>query len=538
MITSDNAIGLMCREDACYWAYYNNIMLQGGVKFDVRNHAYQRGMMRFRNKGLRKKVTRKGGQVAATESAVLSILHGMIMGKYPRGVAYYWPTESSISKFSRARFGPLIQQNPVSIGKYVKDTDSTEMKSIAGAMLYFFGAKLTQMISGVKKDSPNLRGYAVDRTDVDEVDLVSQAALDMIAQRLSHSDVQEAWFRGTPTIPGMGSDAMYEDSTQGIWEIKCSSCGRYTCLEKEFPRCFRRVDLKTVKRVCIHCGAEIYPKDGEWHDLFSDREMEGEWISQFNSMYVSPDSILKWYESGERLQEFYNQVWGLGYIEVEDRLSIQDVLNCCGQDSMGFSDIGPCAMGADIGLTNHVVVIKKKTETQYKMVFAGTVKGFDDLPDIATRYNVMSEVDDLRPYEDSFRKHQAAAKHKVFGCYYPNMRMKVATRVDESGGIIAADRTELCDRSHKVLRDRMIELPRKNDKIEEFAVQCANIAKSLQIDEDTDDRIYRYVGKNDHYRHALNYALLAADGIPTMQNEQNRNRKKKEYNPLTYTYSC
>ena len=59
-----------------------------------------------------------------------------------------------------------------------------------------------------------------------------------------------------------------------------------------------------------------------------------------------------------------------------------------------------------------------------------------------------------------------------------------------------------------------LEIPRKDAEVEEFVKEMVNIAKVLEERKDSGEKVYRYrkLG-DDHYRHALNYLMLAAKRI-------------------------
>ncbi len=208
---------------------------------------------------------------------------------------------------------------------------------------------------------------------------------------------------------------------------------------------------------------------------------------------------------------FYNSTLGFSYVAEDDKLLTSDVMSCCGSDQMlSRYELTGTAMGADIGKTNHVLIAKKVDKKRAKIIYMGRVKGFDALHDLAVRFNVKSEVDDLRPYEEAFRKHQTDSKHKVFGCVYQD-RMKQAMRTDDREGIYTVNRTDSFDGSHRWVVSKEVELPRKCAEVDEFARQMCNCAKVLETN-DRGDRTYRYrpTGtKEEHYRNAANYLQLA-----------------------------
>jgi hypothetical protein len=65
-------------------------------------------------------------------------------------------------------------------------------------------------------------------------------------------------------------------------------------------------------------------------------------------------------------------------------------------------------------------------------------------------------------------------------------------------------------------------LPRRNQEIDEFVKEVCNIAKVLDEDPETGSKTFRYkkLNTNDHYRHALNYCLLASERVGTVSDSK------------------
>jgi len=236
-----------------------------------------------------------------------------------------------------------------------------------------------------------------------------------------------------------------------------------------------------------------------------------------------------------KVGEFYNAILGLPYIPAEDRLKISDVIACCGNDGMRTRCETGTAMGADIGKTDHVLIGEKISKERFRIIWAGKAPDFTVLHDIAKKFNVKSAVIDLRPYEESFRKFQKSEPYKVFGCEYRD-RMKEFKKTDEQAGVYAIARTEMFDKTHALVVNKQIEIPRRCDAIDEFAKQVCNCAKVLEENE-RGDRIYRYrkLG-DDHYRNALNYLYLAVQNLSghDINPHSIPAGKPEEWNPLTW----
>lgn len=511
----------MCALDAFHWITENSVSLSHGP-WQLKGHEYQ---LAWFQENMPEQCFIKGAQTGATEALVLRTLHGMIYGRYPAGALYLFPTRDDVKDFSKARFDPLIESNPC-IGNYVQSTDAQNIKQIGRGFLYLRGARVTKNVGGAKKSSSQLKSIPVDRVVFDERDEMDDDMVELARERVSHSNVKEIVTLGTPTIPDYGIDKQYQKSDQRVWMIRCPKCNKHTCLELEFPNCIIRKPDGSAYRACIHCNSEIFPRDGEWVAQYPNRSKDyvGWWISQLNSLYVDPAYILDLYEDppNGNLAEVMNSKLGRAYIPAENRLTAAEVYACCGGDAPLLRHEGPCCMGVDVGNpTLHVVVGYKKNKSSVKIIWTGRVSSFQDLHDIAYKYNVRSAVIDLKPEIRKVREFQNSETFSIFACDYVETRVGM-TSWDEKDKVIKCNRTEICDASHDyVITPGRLELPRRNTELDIFVREVCNIAKVLEEDNDTGARVYRYkkLG-SDHYRHALNYMLLASDRIGSISDNK------------------
>lgn len=512
----------------------------GARAFQVEGHEYELDMLTC---DAPRQCHKKGAQMGVTEINVLKSMHGLIFSRYPQGVLYLFPTNLDVSDFSKGRFQTLIRDNPKEVGVFVQETDSVAIKRIQKAMLYLRGARATSKIEGIKKSSSQLKGVPVDRVVFDEVDEMEPTMVDLARERMSHSEIKEEAYLSTPSIPDYGIDKLYQASDQRIWLIRCEHCGTETCLETEFPECLLET-ASGVIRACKKCKREIYPKNGRWVAQYPERskDLVGWWISQLNSMFVEPGTILKAYqEPGGNVTEFYNSKLGMAYVQAENRLSTTDIYQCCGQDPMQVKETNPCAMGVDVGKLLHVVVGFKSREDVYELIYFARVSTFNDLHDIAKRFNVQCAVLDMEPETRAARKFQEAENFEVFLCDYIESA-KAGAVWDEKKGLVKLNRTEICDTTHELFTSPgTLILPRRCDEVDEFAKECRNIAKVLEEDQETGSREYRYrkLGP-DHYRHALNYFSLAAQRIRVSDSRFDRFKKplraEIDFDPLASDY--
>jgi len=498
--------------DALYWAESIGLVF-GGMAYSIKGHDYQVDDIRSVHSN---EVNKYSVQMGKTIGQIIKRMHGLIYGVYPQGVMYVFPTAHAVNRFSQARFTPLIEDNP-EIRRFVAGTDNIELKRVGRANLYFAGGKPQQKVAGIKKESVILSSEPVDCVVEDEHDLIDPAMSDLAMHRMDHSELKHRARIGKPTIPDYGIDRAYAESDQKVWVIKCRHCGGETCLELEFPECI----TEEGKRLCKKCRREIFPCNGDWVSQYPDREKDcsGRWISQLNSTLINPATILKAYRNppNGNIAEVYNSMLGMAYISAENQLSPNDLWAILGRDLMLPNHPGPTAMGVDVGSGLHVVILDKPNDYSVRLVKAVNLSGkndFNDLHDLAKAFNVKSCVFDFAPEQRKVREFREQESFEVYGCIYQE-KMQLNTTWDSKDGLVRVNRTEICDATHDlVIKPGKLILPRKSDAVDEFIKHMCNLVKVLHEDEDTGSKEYKYRKRGpDHYRHALNYALLASQRV-------------------------
>jgi len=485
-------------------------LLLDGRQFSLKKHEYQKDML---TEDAPRQVFMKGAQVGITSVVMLRTLYGLIAGRYRQGALYLFPSRVDVQDFARGRFNPLINDNE-SVARFIQDTDSQTIKRIGKAMLYLRGARSTAKIGGMKRTSSQLKSVPVDRLVFDEVDEMESAMIDLAKERLSHSSVKEEIYLSTPSVPDYGVDKLFQNSDQRYWFIRCGKCGNDTCLELEFPNCLEELSDGRVIRLCQRCrDNEIYPRDGRWVALYPDRakDMVGWRISQLNSLFVDPGSILRLFRDppGGNISEVYNSKLAQAHVSAENRLTVSEVLKLCGDKSIAESDSGPCYMGADVGKLIHCVIGKRHWNNDGQIVYVGAFPDWSHLDCLMKRFNVCRAVIDALPETRMAREFALRHKGKVYLCYYQE-HQKGGYNWNEKVLTVAVNRTEALDASHSELAQGEVILPRECETMHEFARHCANVARVLQSDPETGTSRYVYLKTgDDHYRHAQSYECVA-----------------------------
>jgi hypothetical protein len=448
----------------------------------------------------------KGAQMGFTSWQILWVIDGAI-NVYENQIGIYFPTDPDVQKFSKSRFARLMAQNP-GLSAHVRETNSANMRQIGDVFVVFSGMRSRS----AAKSTP------IDLIVYDERDEMEPEMVELADRRLDGSEFKHRVSISTPTIPDYGVDLEFKESDQRHWFLKCTSCGKHTCLEIEFPKCLQRRTDGKVERICVECNAKVYPYHGTWIAQGDPKSRRtGFYVSQLNSPTVSPTEILDEYErkqrDGEDLTEFYNSRLGRAYANIDDCLEAPMLLALCRDYNRVTRSIGPTFMGVDVGKVTHWVVGEKVTDDHLRFLDWGTVETVDDLRRIIDLYGVSNYVIDQMAEAHKVRAF-CAANTGGFGCYYSQ---QIRNHIDwnDKENTVTVNRTETLDRSHALIVKGQADLPRADREMrKDFIPQMCNLARSMHMNTKLGRPEAKWVvrgTKRDHYRHAFNYACIAAD---------------------------
>jgi hypothetical protein len=488
------------------WAQNRGLLTKSGEPFRVQEHSYQAKLM---DTDKRVSNVKKGTQLGITLLYQILSIHGLIYKIYPQGILYMMPSEKLVERFSKLRFTPMFNSNPW-LRQYLQVNNVNE-KIINGGSLIFVGARAQKVGGTTVKDSDALRTFECDCVIRDEIDRHDMDMVEQSKQRLNYSLIRQEVNLGSPTYPEYGIDGMYDASDQGVWQIKCRSCSKYTCLERDWESAIIKVGGKWI-RSCIHCQHEIYPNEGRWVLTYPDREEAGRWVSGF----LSPRADLAVYmkrlleSEGNKRCEALRSIVGEAAIEAENQLSETVVLSRCGSDMNEFHSSVETSMGVDIGKKIHVVIGIRTARETYEILHVSRVNNLHELHDLAKNMNVKRCVIDSGPHDHGVRDFQRTEPYTVYLCQYSE-QMPGKPRFDGKEGMVKVNRNEWMDKVHTVYSDNHIRIPRPSVEVNEYAYELTKTAKTIVEHPDTGVTrpVWIKLGA-DHYFHATLYFLLAA----------------------------
>ena len=117
------------------WAEKTPVILDGRP-FSFQRHEYLRVPYQDNHPY---QVEMKAAQMGLPESSPEDGLWRQVR-KLP-GHPYLFPSKADVTDFSKGRIDPLIDENPETIGKWIRDTDAANIKRVWNSFLYFRGMK-------------------------------------------------------------------------------------------------------------------------------------------------------------------------------------------------------------------------------------------------------------------------------------------------------------------------------------------------------------------------------------------------------------
>jgi hypothetical protein len=235
----------------------------------------------------------------------------------------------------------------------------------------------TLYIRGSRGDA-NLKSVPVSVLLLDEVDEMSQRAIQLALERLSGQLSKTVWGISTPTVPDFGIHRLFKDSTQEQFVFKCPCCSRLTRLV--WPDCVeiigegvhdQRCHESFLK--CKECGGKLeqqakpeWLSKAQWEvgNPNGNPDIRGFAINQLYSFTVSPGELVVAHFRGfgdeSANVEFHNSKLGQPFIGDGAKITEDDVQACIKghskEDARPIDGQRLITMGVDKGKINYVEI--------------------------------------------------------------------------------------------------------------------------------------------------------------------------------------
>lgn len=469
------------------------------------------------------KCAKKATQLAVSMSCCTLALHKAYFKK--RNQIYFLPTDDAVRDLVNGKFEPYIEENP-SLKAFIGKTDNSHLKTVGSAHIYFRGMKSKSKMISISGDDLwfDEQNFFPEQKDIELAEKRASDAINPTFTYISH-----------PTVPLFGVSAKYDKSDQKEWTMKCPHCGEWNRPSEIIPRKLERwlEGIEGGFMECKRCERALDVYLAEWVAAYPDRKKfcSGYWIPRFISPKANFHRIMQSYLDATDLQNFYNTELGLEYADADSRIGYAEVMNLCASYPMPDSAVN-CTMGVDVGEHQLWCVISTPSHTQGKLrdyLFIGEIKGeglkkWHNLEAVAKQYGVKRAMIDSEPDPSAARdfiqrmgRRSMSQEGEAGNTFWLNryVESKTESSWNPDKQEMQCWRTESMDRSHRLLRDKLIQLPHRNyPMIEVFAKHCEGTAKQGEMNKKNFNMEYTWVKLGpDHLRHAFNYdAMLWYNG--------------------------
>ena len=480
-------------------------------------------------------VGQKGSQIGMTTAQICKLL--FYADTHNITAIYTMPTARDVFEFSQARFSPVIKASTY-LQARMGNVDNAQLKRMGASTLYFRGAqKQSQAIS-----------VPADIIINDEYDFSNQDIMDTFEKRVGASRLKWFWRFSTPTLPDYGINALYKQTDQRHWLVKCSSCGRWQDILFEHNLMHRRHSRPFFG--CRRCKTRLHRRNGMWVAKYPSRAtdqvfddsgkliheaegMRGYWINPLTFTFKTARDVAGEWNKVEKKntsfakKRFANFDLGLPYLSGEGVLSRDTFIRTMSTESGTGS--GFTVIGVDQGDTLHYVIKRFLPSGRSATIDFGTTESFFFIDTLLDHYQCRAGIIDALPNKHNARDLVHRHPHRLYMAYYKDQdrdkkevtenkrkekeeaKKKIATET----GVVYLDRTESLDFSG----DRWIHGQSYmvgnlsmgfSEEMEEFFKQMCNMLRDLVEDPSGNVKAVWVKTGADHFRHADNYAEYAA----------------------------
>lgn len=508
------------------------------------------------------KSTQKSRQCGMSENEVREVLWFGDTHDYVK-IAYVFPTFDQVADFSKTRIEEVMKDSP-----YVKlrmGIDPETNKKLPGeeiinnVQLRRIGTSFMFFRSGHTPKAGE--GIDVDLVVFDEIDRMSPNVTIAFNETLSSSAF--GWRRdvSTPSLPGVGVNASFQDSDQQHWFMRCPHCGHWFTMIHDFPKGVVELPKDSKGRpnhnyhlkydwiteedthmyVCVKCAAPISDETrikGIWRPLYPHRtRVRGYQISQLICPWISASQLMAKREDYKLDQLFENYVIGRPYLGDNVMITRGDIERCIDRSLTDVYSLRRknVVMGVDWGNVSWGIVGMRDPENPERVILldiwsvedADTmeINGRKDNPHIRVAAEKMRQWDvkygvfDAGYGKDRNWELLQDFPGRVFSCFYPTLATDTTKNVEDQWYEykVNVDRTFTLKIMAKMIRDGKVVIPEwvaRNPLFETFQKHLTNLV--LVRDIETDDKTKKEVIKErvgtlpggDHFGHALNYLTI------------------------------
>ena len=299
------------------------------LSFD--SHKYQENILDGNWPKLLLKCSRQVAK-STIDSLLMAIEPILQDGRKAVNQLYVSPSIDQTKAFCIEKLRPLIHRSPkyaklMTNGKTINDVFTQGF--VNGSLIYLRGAY---------RDAERIRGLAVDKVYIDEIQSMLTGIIPVILSSMDASPVPRTIFSGTPMSMENPIQDYWRQSTQTEWVVPCWRHGTNTGTGaiQHSKALWNKLGVDNIGDnglICKKCGRPIIASEGVWVDMVDNQPFKGFHISQLGvDMKQSPerwvsDIVYKrdyWEES-----KFMNETLGESFGQADRPLTVEIMKKAC-----------------------------------------------------------------------------------------------------------------------------------------------------------------------------------------------------------------
>ncbi len=491
-------------------------------QFSFQGYEFQRDIVDDMHRNM---VVTKCSQIGLTEVQLRKFAAFLARTTAINGI-FSLPDDNMMKRVSQTRFGPMIQEGKVFNLGFDKPIRSIQLYQINQSFGYFTGNK--------ESDATSINA---DFLFHDELDLSDQEMIALFQSRLQGSDYRITQSFSTPTFEGFGIDAGFKASDQHEYLLKCEKCNHHNLptftpdhitipgLPSDLNDLIEidvdiaaRLNLGEAYLRCDKCGSKLNlhdPSLRSWVPRHPGRLGRGYRVSPFCTPRLTIEYMIEQlllYKQKDALRRFYNTVLGEPFNDSNARISEESILACMRSERKVDLGQEPVFVGIDAGITCHIILIhmgsKNPTIFDFRQVLADNL--YDEIETILSTYNVIGGVMDRNPYTPLANDIRDLSDGRIVPVEYAGSPTAAAVQIvtDELDNLshIRANRTTMIDAVATAIRKRRIDMVGYQNQ-QHLIIQ--HLRDMVRIEKDDTSAVWQKLSGNDHYFHAIGYALYA-----------------------------
>lgn len=497
------------------------------------------------------KSTQKARQLGLSENGVRETLWFADTHDYTKQV-YLFPTDGQVKDFSRTRITEVTEDSPYlqrrmgfdpetkkRIDNSVDAVDNVKLKKIGKSYIFFRSGATPKAGEGID----------CDVVTFDEIDRMASNVTIAFNETLSASPY--GWRRdiSTPTLPGVGVNASFQQSDMQHWWMKCPHCNAYFTLILDFPRSVSPVTEamrtkyglagdETHIYMCVKCGKPVDNATramGFWYPMYKNKNrVRGYQLTQLVAPWISATKLMAKKEDYKLEQLFMNYVIGVPYLGDNVLITENAIRKCIDTSLTDLAQVKlrNVCIGGDWGNESwQIVGMPTNNGKQWMILDMFKVSDSDkvgtDNPHIKFSTDLFRKWRaDMGVYDAGYGKDRNfellhTFPGKIYSCFYPNNALDYTKdfgdRWEDNGMKVSVDRTMTLKLMLKKFVDGEIVIPNwvaTSELFPTFIKHLTNLVSIRDIGEDKSgvEVILERIGclpGGDHFGHAMNYLSIA-----------------------------